>query len=36
MPSDNAFFKLICWIVVIVFVATAIIRSLRGDKDLDV
>lgn len=36
MASDNAFFKLICLIVVVGFVVVAIVRSFHKDNDLDV
>ncbi len=36
IADDNVFLKLLCLIIVVGFVLVAVIRSFRGDKDLEV
>lgn len=36
LADDDLFIKCICLLIVCGFIVTAVIRSIRGDKDLDI
>lgn len=36
LADDDLFFKCICLLIVCGFVVIAVIRSIRGDQDLDI